>query len=278
MSESEANESTNERERVDAGVAALAALRLDDVAVGLVLGSGLARFARELTATTVVPFADVPHWPAPAVAGHGGSLVVGSLSGVRVACLTGRVHLYEGYAPNVVVRAVRTLRRAGVPRFVLTNAAGGIARGLRAGDLMRIGDHLNLTGTSPLLGPHEPAFGPRFPDQSRTWSSDLARRLHRVDAELKVGVYAGLLGPSYETPAEIRSLRRSGADAVGMSTVVEAIALAAMGAELAGVSLISNLAAGIADKPLDHSEVVAAGAAAAQRFGRLLVGFCRGFA
>jgi len=247
---------------------------LRGVRLGLVLGSGLRGFARQLEQSTEIAFGDVPHWPAPRVEGHGGSLVVGRVGGVGVACLTGRVHLYEGWTPAEVVRAVRTVRLLGVPRFLLTNAAGGIDPSLRAGDLMVIADHLNLTGTSPLAGPHEADLGPRFPDQSAVWSAGLRARLHGLDADLREGVYAGLLGPSYETPAEVRMVAGFGAAAVGMSTVAEAIALGAMGAELAGVSLISNPAAGIADSPLGHDEVIAAGRAAEGRLTALLAGFC----
>lgn len=261
-------------ETVKLRAAAAALAPAADARLCLVLGSGLRGFATRLERRTEIAFGDVPHWPAPRVEGHGGSLVVGRIGGVVVACLTGRVHLYEGWTPFEVVRAVRTLRLLGVPRFLLTNAAGGIDRGLRAGDLMVITDHLNLTGTSPLTGPHEPALGTRFPDQSAVWSPALSARLHGIDADLRSGVYAGLLGPSYETPAEVRMLATLGAAAVGMSTVAEATALRAMGAELAGVSLISNLAAGIADSPLSHDEVIAAGRAAEGRLTALLTGFC----
>jgi purine-nucleoside phosphorylase len=255
--------------RARLGADAFASVRL-----GLVLGSGLKNFAATLQNPVTVRFADVPNWPLPKVEGHGGSLVLGSVDGVRVACLTGRVHLYEGWSPCEVVRAARTLRSLGVPQFLLTNAAGGIAEGLRAGELMVIQDHLNLTGSSPLTGPHEPAFGPRFPDQSAVWDRALRDRLCESGGWLRQGVYAGLLGPSYETPAEVRMLKALGADAVGMSTVHEAIALNAMGARVAGLSLISNLAAGIAPKPLGHAEVMAAGRAAEAALTGLCTKFC----
>lgn len=247
-----------------------AALRL-----GLVLGSGLKGFAAEVQRAVEVPFAEVPGWPAPHVEGHGSSLVVGEVGGTPVACLSGRVHLYEGWQPREVVRAVRTLRAVGVPAFLLTNAAGGIGDDLSAGDLMAIRDHLNLTGCSPLVGPHEPAFGPRFPDQSNVWSPRLRALLASCGARLRPGVYAGLLGPSYETPAEVRMLKALGADAVGMSTVHEAIALNAMGAEVVGLSLVTNLAAGISPTPLAHDEVVAAGKQAAAALTALVTTFCR---
>lgn len=240
----------------------------------VVLGSGFKPFAAEVQDAVPIPFAEVPNWPTPGVEGHGGSVVFGTVGGVRVACLTGRVHLYEGWEPDEVVRAVRTLRRFGAEAFLLTNAAGGIRSDLRAGDVLVIEDHINLTGTSPLLGSHEAELGPRFPDQSHTWDAGLRAALHAADSGLARGVYAGLLGPSYETPAEVRMLARMGADVVGMSTVAEAIALNAMGARVAGLSLVSNLAAGIAPQPLSHDEVLAAGRAAQSRLLRLVVAFC----
>lgn len=247
----------------------LAALRL-----GLVLGSGLKDFGDRVERPLALPFADVPGWPRPLVEGHGALLVVGAVGGAEVACLTGRVHLYEGWSPAEVVRAVRTLRVCGVPNFLLTNAAGGIADDLSAGDLMVLTDHLNLTGQSPLTGPHEPLFGPRFPDQSRVWSPALREHLVACGVRLQPGVYAGLGGPSYETPAEVRMLRALGADAVGMSTVHEAIALNAMGAGVAGLSLITNLAAGIGTATLSHDEVVAAGRQAQATLTALVTRFC----
>ena len=256
------------RQRV--GPTRLSALRL-----GLVLGSGLADFGKQMADAVVVPFAEIPGWPVPHVQGHGAALACGTVAGTSIACLTGRVHLYEGWRPANVVRAVRTLRHLGVPNFLLTNAAGGISDDLSAGDLMVITDHLNMTGLSPLVGPHHAAFGPRFPDQSNVWSARLRALLQQSGARLRAGVYAGLLGPSYETPAEIRMLKTLGADAVGMSTVHEAIALNAMGAQVAGLSLISNLAAGISAKPLSHDEVVAAGASAQSALTTLVAEFCR---
>ena len=246
----------------------------NDLRLGLVLGSGLKGFAKQVRNPVVVPFGAVPGWPKPHVEGHGGELVVGTVGGAKVACLSGRVHLYEGWRPAEVVRAVRTLLRLGVPSFLLTNAAGGIADDMTAGDLMLLSDHLNLTGQSPLTGPHEPAFGPRFPDQTRVYSPRLQQLLVATGVRLRPGVYAGLLGPSYETPAEIRMLRTLGADAVGMSTVHEAMALNAMGAEVAGLSLITNLAAGISPTPLAHDEVVAAGQQAAATLTTLVTDFC----
>jgi purine-nucleoside phosphorylase len=240
-----------------------------------VLGSGLKDFAGQVQSATTIPFAEIPEWPVPHVEGHGGALVVGTVGGTGVACLSGRVHLYEGWEPADVVRAVRTLRLCGVPSFLLTNAAGGIADDMAPGDLMVLRDHLNLTGRSPLVGPHDPAFGPRFPDQTRVYAPRLQQLLQKTGTRVRPGVYAGLLGPSYETPAEIRMLQRLGADAVGMSTVHEAIALNAMGAEVAGLSLVTNLAAGISPTPLAHDEVVAAGKQAAAALTALVTEFCK---
>ena len=263
-----------------AKAAAFLQQRLGEMSIGslracIVLGSGLKDFAQQVRDPVTVPFDEVPGWPVPRVEGHGGALVVGRVANTPVACLTGRVHLYEGWRPADVVRAVRTLRQLGVPSFLLTNAAGGIADDLSAGDLMLIADHVNLTGCSPLIGPHEAAFGPRFPDQSRVYSPLLRPLLQQCGVRLRPGVYAGLLGPSYETPAEVRMCKALGADAVGMSTVHEAIALNAMGAEVAGLSLITNLAAGIADQPLSHDEVVRAGKQAATTLTALVTEFCK---
>ncbi len=246
--------------------------------LGLVLGSGLKDFAAELRDAQEIPFVHVPHWPAPRVAGHGASLCVGEIHGesgaVTVACLTGRVHLYEGWSPHEAVRAVRTLRLLGIERFLLTNAAGGIGEGFAAGDLMVLTDHLNLTGTSPLLGPEDPVLGPRFPDQSAVYDPALRAALLALRPGLRQGVYAGLLGPSYETPAEVAMLRTLGAAAVGMSTVHEAMALNAMGARVAGLSLISNLAAGLGGERLSHDEVIEAGRQAQAGLTALVQAFC----
>ncbi len=240
----------------------------------LVLGSGLKNFASQVENPQAIPFGDVPNWPAPKVEGHGGSVIFGDVEGLPVACLSGRVHLYEGWTPAEVVRAVRTMRVLGTDTFLLTNAAGGIREEFAAGDLMVLGDHLNLTGRSPLIGDHEEALGPRFPDQSTIYDAELRQVLHAQDGALHEGAYAGLLGPSYETPAEVRMLRTLGADAVGMSTVHEAIALNAMGARVVAISLISNQAAGISPVPLAHDEVIEAGRQAEGRLTTLVKGLC----
>jgi len=244
-------------------------------AVALVLGSGLKDFGGSLGDRDELPFGAVPHWPAPRVEGHGQSVVRGTVEGRAVVCLTGRVHLYEGWTPTEAVRAVRTLRVWGCETFVLTNAAGGIAAEYAPGDLMVVRDHLNLTGCNPMAGAWDAALGPRFPDQSTLYRPELRALLHELDPELREGVYAGLLGPTYETPAEVQMLRQLGAHAVGMSTVHEASALNAMGARVAAVSLISNAAAGVTGAPLSHDEVVAEGRRTAARFARLLTAFIR---
>ncbi len=242
--------------------------------VAIVLGSGMGQLSDELDEPLAIPFADVPHWPVPAVPGHRAELVVGNLGGRCVATLTGRVHLYEGWQPGQVVRAVRSLRRMGVKSFLLTNAAGGIAEYLRPGDLMVVSDHLNLTGSSPLVGGEDSTLGPRFPDQTHVYDPGLRQVLAGIDGELTEGVYAGMLGPSYETPAEVRMLRTLGASAVGMSTVHEAMALNAMGASVAAISVISNFAAGVGERTLAHDEVLEASRRAAGRLARIAGDFC----
>jgi purine-nucleoside phosphorylase len=239
--------------------------------VGLVLGSGLGALADEMTDAVQLPYATIPHLPTSTVAGHAGKLCIGELGGVRVACLQGRVHAYEGHRLSRVVFGVRLLSELGCSAVLLSNAAGGIAERLRAGSLMRIVDHLNLMGDSPLRG--ENARGPRFPDMSRAYDPELGRLCEQAAREtgvtLEQGVYAGLLGPSYETPAEIRMLKTLGADAVGMSTVPEVIALRQQGTRVGAVSCITNLAAGLGDAPLSHTEVEATAARVRGEFSRL---------
>jgi purine-nucleoside phosphorylase len=229
--------------------------------VGLVLGSGLGDFADSLENLVKIPYRELPHMPAPDVIGHAGNLCFGDVAGVPVVCMQGRVHLYEGYPVDKVVQGVRTMARLGVQKMLLTNAAGGIDASWSPGDLMAITDHLNLMGVSPLVGSDDESIGPRFPDMSAAYDAELRQWLLDAGRDagitLRQGVYAGLLGPQYETPAEIRMLRVLGAQAVGMSTVPEVIALRHMGVRVAALSCITNLAAGIAGKPLDHAEVAA---------------------
>ncbi len=238
--------------------------------VGVVLGSGLGAWADALVDRTSIPYADVPGMPSSAVVGHAGNLVVGRLGDVDVVCLQGRVHLYEGHDMDRVVFGARLLARLGCKAVLLTNAAGGIRRGLAPGDLMLITDHLNLTARSPLAGPNDDRLGVRFPDMSEAYARDLRRlafeAARTTGTHLADGVYAALLGPSYETPAEIQMLRTLGADAVGMSTVFEVVALRHMGVLVGAVSCITNLAAGLSASLLDHAEVEATAKAARGSF------------
>ncbi len=247
--------------RVDETVRAVRARLAVTPKVGLVLGSGLGAFGDTLEGVQKVPYAELPHLPASKVIGHAGNFCFGKVGGVEVACMQGRVHLYEGHSPETVVHGVRTMARLGVRAVLVTNAAGGLDPSWSAGDLMLVTDHLNLTGTSPLLGPNDDTLGPRFPDMSHAYDPKLQAALRKVAAEAKIplreGVYAGLLGPTYETPAEVRMLRGLGAHAVGMSTVHETIALRHMGIAVGAMSCITNLAAGILPQPLDHAEVEA---------------------
>ncbi len=231
-------------------------------AIGVVLGSGLGAFADALEDAVAVPFGEIPHFPASTVVGHGGALVVGRSRGVPVAVMKGRVHFYEGYRLDEVVFPVRALGRLGVETLVLTNAAGAINAAFAPGDLMVIEDHVNLLG-NPLLGPNEEALGPRFPDMSECYDRglrDVAETACRAaSVRCHRGVYLALTGPSYETPAEIRMLRTLGADAVGMSTVPEVIAARHMGLRVVGLSCLTNMAAGVTDRKLDHREVLETG-------------------
>ena len=226
----------------------------------IVLGSGLGDFADTLTDQVATPYGDLPHWPASRVAGHAGRLVIGTVQGRRVAALSGRVHFYEGYDLATVVFAIRVMGRLGVTRVILTNAAGGIKTGLARGALMIIDDHINMLGTSPLVGVNDERFGPRFPDMSEVYSARLRTIADSAakakDVPVSHGIYVAVHGPSYETPAEIRFFRMIGADAIGMSTVPEAIAARHMGIEVLGISCISNMAAGVLPQPIVHEDVV----------------------
>ncbi len=243
--------------------------------VGLVLGSGLGAFAANLSDRIAIPYAKIRGFPvSTGVVGHAGELVLGRVGGVSVAVLSGRVHYYEGRSMAEVVFPSRVLARLGVRAVVLTNAAGGVRLTFRPGDLMLLTDHINLFGDHPLIGPNEDALGPRFPDMSHVYDPDLARVLkaaaRAARIPLREGVYLGNSGPSYETPAEIRAFRKLGADAVGMSTVPEAIALRHAGVRVAGISTITNMAAGILKKPLIHEEVLETTRRVGDRFVRLL--------
>jgi inosine/guanosine/xanthosine phosphorylase family protein len=247
--------------------------------VGIVLGSGLGGLADAIDVIAAIPFADLPGWPPPTAPGHAGRLLLGHLDGVPIVALQGRLHLYEGNAPGLVVQPVLLMGRLGAQVIVLTNASGGVNPAYEAGTLMVISDHLNLTATSPLLGPNADAIGPRFPDLLNAWSPRLRRALLAAGTAERVpleeGIYAGLLGPAFETPAEVRALRTLGADAVGMSTVLEAIAVRWAGLELAGVSLVTNPGSGYSEHPLTHEEVLAAAAEAGPRLTKVIRRFVR---
>jgi purine-nucleoside phosphorylase len=228
--------------------------------IAVVLGSGLGDFAVTLAEGRSIPYSDLPHWPLARVIGHEGRLVVGGVRARTIAALAGRAHVYEGHDFRTATFAVRVLGLLGVTTVILTNAAGGVNTGFAAGALMVIDDHINLMGGNPLAGPNDDRFGPRFPDMTDVYSPRLRRVADEAGREagltLAHGVYAGLLGPSYETPAEIRYLRMIGADAVGMSTVPEAIVAKQMGMDVLGISCITNLAAGVLPQPLDHRDVI----------------------
>jgi len=259
---------------------------------GIVLGSGLGGLADKIEGDAVVPYRAIPHFPVPGVAGHAGELVLGRLEGRPVAALAGRAHLYEGYTAEQVAFPIRVLASLGTPVLILTNVAGGLHPALRRGELMLLSDHLNLTGTNPLVGPNDDRLGPRFPDMSAVYDLELrniAGAAARAEGiTLRTGVYAGVLGPSYETPAEIQMLRTMGADAVGMSTVLEAIAARHAGMRVLGIAAITNaiertdraasaVSSGAGPRPgskksgaLAHEAVLASAAAIGPRFAALV--------
>lgn len=247
--------------------------------VGVVLGSGLGAWAERLEEHVVLPYSEIPFMPVSTVVGHAGKLWIGLANGVPVACLQGRVHLYEGHSPERAVFGARLLARLGCRAALLTNAAGGTRPTFQPGDLMLLRDHLNLTGQNPLIGPNEAGLGPRFPDMTHAYDRRIAALAREAASDAGVpiheGIYAGLLGPSYETPAEIAMMRTLGADAVGMSTVHEVIALRHMGVRCGAMSCITNLAAGLSPTPLDHAEVEATAQASRERFTALLSGWVK---
>jgi purine-nucleoside phosphorylase len=242
--------------------------------IGIVLGSGLGSFAETLARAVRIPYTEIPGFPASTAVGHRGELVLGRLGPDPVAVMSGRFHLYEGYTPQQVASGIRLFAELGVKRVLLTNAAGGIRHDFSEGALVLISDHINLQGANPLVGPNDPELGPRFPDMTEVYSAHLRSIARQCASELGIslheGVYAAMLGPSYETPAEIRFLRIIGADLVGMSTVAEAIAASHLGLQVLGISCVTNLAAGLSGKKLNHEEVLEIGRRVSGTFLQLL--------
>ncbi|PWT83932.1 MAG: purine-nucleoside phosphorylase [Blastocatellia bacterium] len=263
-------------DRVVEAVDAIKAQVLEVPSIAIVLGSGLGDFANRLGSAVSVRYDELPHWPSSRVIGHEGRLIVGELRGRTVAALSGRCHVYEGHDLKTVTFATRALGVLGVKTLILTNAAGGVNTGFAQGALMVIDDHINLIGGNPLVGENDDRFGLRFPDMTAVYSARLRRIADEAAAEngltLPHGIYVALLGPSYETPAEIRYLRTIGADAVGMSTVPEAIVARHMSMEVLGISCITNMAAGVLPTPLDHREVMETARRVRGEFGALLEG------
>jgi len=242
--------------------------------IALVLGSGLGGFADSLTAAARIPYAEIPAFPRSTAIGHTGQMVIGKAGGVPVAAMQGRVHLYEGYSAQQVAFPIRVFGRMGIRAVILTNAAGGINLSYSQGALVLIRDHINLQGANPLAGPNEDRFGVRFPDMTHAYAKEYRAITREEAGKLKItlheGVYAGLLGPNYETPAEIEYLRRIGADLVGMSTVAEVITARHMGIKVLAISCVTNMAAGILDQPLSHAEVMETGERVKTTFESLL--------
>lgn len=244
--------------------------------IGLILGSGLGVLADLIEQPIVIDYSRIPHFPVSTVEGHAGELVVGSIQGKQVLIMKGRFHAYEGYGAETVSFPVRVMKELGVETLIVTNAAGGINESYQVGDLMVISDHLNMTFRNPLIGPNDSALGVRFPDMSEAYSKRLRKLAHDVaaaqDFKLQEGVYVGLLGPNYETPAEIRMFRTLGGDSVGMSTVPEVIVARHAGIEVLGFSCISNMASGILDQPLSHAEVMETTEKVKPKFLKLVLG------
>jgi purine-nucleoside phosphorylase len=245
-----------------------------EVSVAIVLGSGLGAFAEELSEATTIPYSEIPGFAHTTVEGHAGRLVIGKAGDVPIAAMQGRFHFYEGYSLEEVTFPIRVLKLLGVRTLVLTNAAGALNVEFAPGSLMVISDHINLLGANPLTGPNDDRFGPRFPDLTLVYAAELQNivieEAHAMGMEMRRGIYAALSGPSYETPAEIHMVRTLGADAVGMSTVPEAIVARHMDMRVIGISCITNLAAGVSNRPIDHSQVMAIGEGVRAQFTELL--------
>jgi purine-nucleoside phosphorylase len=261
-------------ERAEKAARMISARAGAEVSVAIVLGSGLGAFAGELTEATAIPYSEIPGFARATVEGHAGRLVIGKAGDVTVAAMQGRFHFYEGYSLEEVTFPIRVLKLLGVRTLVLTNAAGALNVEFAPGSLMVISDHINLLGANPLTGPNDDRFGPRFPDLTLVYAAELQNLVieeaHAMGMEMRRGIYAALSGPSYETPAEIHMVRTLGADAVGMSTVPEAIVARHMDMRVIGISCITNLAAGVSNRPIDHSQVMAIGEGVRAQFTELL--------
>lgn len=244
--------------------------------IGLILGSGLGSYAERIQNKRFVDYREIPGFPQSRVEGHAGRFVIGELFGKTVVCMQGRFHYYEGYPQSQIALPIRVMKRLGVERLLLTNAAGGVNLDFNPGDLMLISDHINFSGSNPLIGENDASFGPRFPDQTNVYNRELRAGVRaaatKIGIPLREGVYMMFSGPAFESPAEIVFARTVGASAVGMSTVPEAIIAAHCGIQTVGISLITNMAAGILDQPLSHEEVQEAAALASERFSRLVDG------
>ena len=262
------------REIIKAAAAQLKAVGADGARVGLILGSGLGDYAEGLENPRFVNYADIAGYPVSGVAGHKSRFVVGEKGGKTVLAMQGRFHYYEGVPQSLLALGIRTMRAVGVETVLITNAAGGVNLNYSPGTLMLITDHINYSGGNPLIGSNDDDFGPRFPDQSDVYGRELRGKLTELakaeGIRLEQGVYMMFSGPTYETPAEIRMARILGADAVGMSTVPEAISAAHCGMKVIGISLITNMAAGILNQKLSHEEVAQTAAIAAERFTKLV--------
>jgi purine-nucleoside phosphorylase len=249
--------------------------------VGIVLGSGLGAFVDEIEVETSIPYAEIPHFHAPSVEGHQGRLILGRVGGVPVACMQGRIHFYEGHSMASVVYPVRTLALLGIESLLLTNAAGGLDPKMKPGDFMIIDDHINLMGDNPLKGPNPAQLGPRFPDMTEAYDRELQGRLETIFKKMGLtphrGIYCGVSGPTYETPAEVKYLQLLGGKAVGMSTVPETIAANHLGVRVGAVSCITNQAAGISKSKLTHDEVTETAKAVESKFRQLVRDFILSF-
>lgn len=261
-------------DRAENAARTIRARTAEEARIAIVLGSGLGDFAEQLTESVALPYSEIPGFVSSTAVGHVGRLVIGKVADVPVIAMQGRVHYYEGYSLEEVTFPIRTFKLLGVNTLVLTNAAGGIDVQLSQGALMVISDHLNFMGVNPLRGPNDERFGPRFPDMSEVYSRELQELVMDEARALGIttrrGIYAALAGPSYETPAEIHMLRAFGADAVGMSTVPEAIVARQMGMKVLGISCITNMAAGISENPINHEEVMETGQRVRETFTQLL--------